>query len=104
MEEVLRNGQSSLNALPHSSFPASAVETELAPPAQPSLEVVDELPTRGHNDMGLDAPLWEHGANEEYVDAGEEVRMEGVYASESKMTIEGVTLCAYELYSLLALD
>jgi len=63
------------------------------------------MPTRGHNDMDLDAPLWEHGANEEeYVDAGEEVRMEGVYTSESKMTSKGVTLCAYELYSLLALN
>lgn len=89
MEEVLRVQQSSLTTLPQSSFPADTVETGLAPPTQPSLEIVDELPTMGHNDMGLDAPLWEHGANEgDYVDACEEVGLEGIYTP--KMTSKSV--------------
>jgi len=94
MEDVLRAEQSSLTALPHPPSPAAAVETELAPPNQPSPEIIDELPTRGHNDMGLDAPLWEHDANEEEdVDAGEEVGREGTYMS--KMTCKSVMLYAY---------
>jgi len=34
--------------------------------------------TRAHDDIDLDAPLWEHDANEgEFVDAGEGVGIEG---------------------------
>ena len=86
--------------LPHPSFPVAGVETELAPPTQPSFEIVDELPTRGHNNIDLGAPPREHGANEgEYVDAGEEVGGKG-----SEMTSKRVTSYAYYLYSLLALN
>jgi hypothetical protein len=63
---------------------------------QPSLEIVDELPTRGYDDMDLYAPLWEHGANEgEYENADEGVEMEGIYMS--KVPSKRVTLCAYKL-------
>jgi len=45
----------------------------------------------GGDDVDLDAPLWERGVNEEeHVDAGEEVGMEGIYTS--KMARKGVTL------------
>ena len=78
MEEVLGVVRSSLAAPPPSSSPASAVETGLALAAQPSLEIVDETPARAHDDMDLDAPLWEQDINEEeYVDAGEGVGIEG---------------------------
>ena len=94
MEDVLRAEQSSLTALPHPPSTAAAVEAELAPPNQPSPEIVDEPPTRGHHDMDLDASLWEHCANEEeYIDAGEEGGREKIYTS--KTTSESVTLYAY---------
>ncbi|KAI0248854.1 hypothetical protein BJV78DRAFT_1284515 [Lactifluus subvellereus] len=42
------------------------------------LEIVDETPAMPHDDMDLDAPLWEHDDNEiEYIDAGEGVGIEG---------------------------
>jgi len=94
MEDVLRAEQWSLTAIPHPPSPAAAVEAELAPPNQPSPDIVDEPPTRGHNDMDLDAPLWEHDANEEeYVDTGSEVGREGIYTS--KTTCKSVMLYAY---------
>ena len=69
---------------------------------QPSLEIVDELPTRGHDDVDLYAPLWEHGTTEgEYENAGEGVEMEGIYTP--RVPSKRVMLCAYKLSSLLAL-
>jgi hypothetical protein len=73
MEEVLGVVRSSLTAPPPLS--TSAVE-HLA--TQPTLEIVDETPAGTHDDMDLDAPLWEHDGNEiEYMDAGEGVGIEG---------------------------
>lgn len=78
MEEVLGLVRSSLTAPPPSSSPATAIEAELALPMQLPLEIVDETPTGAHDDMDLDAPLWEHDGNEdEYIDAGEGVGIEG---------------------------
>ena len=74
MEDVLEVVRSSLSAPPPSS--ASATEPPLA--AQSMLEIVDETPAMPHDDMDLDAPLWEHDDNEiEYIDAGEGVGIEG---------------------------
>ncbi|KAI0250404.1 HRDC-like protein [Lactifluus subvellereus] len=74
MEEVLDVVRSSLTAPPPSS--ASATERPLV--AQSMLEIVDETPAMPHDDMDLDAPLWEHDDNEiEYIDAGEGVGIEG---------------------------
>ena len=78
MEEVLGLVRSSLTAPQPSSSPATAMETELALPMQLPLEIVDETPSGAHDDMDLDAPLWEHDANEDaYIDAGEGVGIEG---------------------------
>ena len=78
MEEVLGLVRSSLTAPPPSSSPATAVEAELTLPMPLPLEIVDETPTGAHDDMDLDAPLWEHDGNEdEYMDAGEGVGIEG---------------------------
>jgi hypothetical protein len=47
-------------------------------PAQLPLEIVDETPATAHDDMDLDAPLWEHDINEDvYIDAGEGAGIEG---------------------------
>jgi hypothetical protein len=74
MEEVLDVVRSSLTAPPPSL--SSVTERPLA--VQPTLEIVDETPAGAHDDMDLDAPLWEHDANEfEYMDAGEGVGIEG---------------------------
>jgi len=85
MDEVLGVVRSSLIAPPPSAAPAASVSTtgaELAPAGQPhALEIVDETPaTAVHDDIDLDAPLWEHDTNEvemEYVDGGEGVGIEG---------------------------
>ena len=78
MEEVLSVLRSSLTAGPPSSSPAAGAEAELSLAVQPSLEIVEETPTRSHGDMGLDAPLWEHDPNEEEcVDGGDRLGMEG---------------------------
>jgi hypothetical protein len=86
MEEVLSVVRSSLTAPPPLSAAAStasaATGAELAPTAQPrALEIVDETPASAvHDDLDLDAPLWEHDPNEvgmEYVDGGEGVGIEG---------------------------
>ena len=75
MEEVLGVVRSSLTAPPPSSSPTAGAEAELAPAAQPPLEIVEETPA---DDMDLDAPLWEHDPNEgEYVDGGEGAGIEG---------------------------
>ncbi|KAH9983701.1 HRDC-like protein [Russula compacta] len=79
MEDVLSVVRSSLTAPPPSSSPATTGGTELPlPAAPPPLEIVDETPARAHDDMDLDAPLWEHDVDEvEYVDAGEGIGIEG---------------------------
>jgi len=78
MEEVLGLVRSSLTAPPPSSSPVTAVEAELALPMQLPLEIVDETPTGAHDDMDPDARLWEHDGNEdEYIDAGAGVGIEG---------------------------
>ena len=78
MEEVLSVVRSSLTAGPPSSSPAVGAETELSLDGQPSLEIVEETPATAHDDMDLDAPLWEHDPNEEeYVDGGDGLGIEG---------------------------
>lgn len=86
MDEVLGVVRSSLTAPPPSTTAtttgASATGAELAPAGQPQvLEIVDETPaTAAHEDIDLDAPLWEHDTNEiemEYMDGGEGVGVEG---------------------------
>ena len=85
MDDVLGVVRSSLTAPPPSAAAASGVSTtgaELAPAAQPhALEIVDETPaTAVHDDLDLDAPLWEHDTNEigmDYMDGGEGVGIEG---------------------------
>jgi RNA polymerase Rpb4 len=85
MEEVLGVVRSSLTAPPPFSAAASTVSAtgaELAAAAQPrALEIVDETPASAvHDDLDLDAPLWEHDPNEvemEYVDGGEGIGIEG---------------------------
>jgi hypothetical protein len=85
MEEVLGVVRSSLTAPPPISAAAStasATGAELAPAAQPrALEIVDETPASAvHDDIDLDAPLWEHDPNEvemNYLDGGEGVGIEG---------------------------
>jgi hypothetical protein len=56
--------------------PIAGAEAELLV-AQPPLEIVDETPAGANDDMDLDAPLWEHDANEKYMDTGERVGIEG---------------------------
>jgi hypothetical protein len=47
-------------------------------PAQLPLEIVDETQATAHDDIHLDAPLWEDDVNEdEYIDAGERAGIEG---------------------------
>ena len=85
MEEVLGIVRSSLTAPPPLSAAAATAPTtgaELAPTAQPrALEIVDETPASAvHDDLDLDAPLWEHDPNEvemHYMDGGEGVGIEG---------------------------
>ena len=84
MDEVLGVVRSSLTAPPPSAAAAGAstIGAGLAPAGQPHpLEIVDETPeTAIHDDIDLDAPLWEHDTNEvemEYVDGGEGVGIEG---------------------------
>lgn len=80
MEEVLGVVRSSLTAPPPSSSPVPTTGgTEQPLPAPPPpLEIVDETPARTHEDMDLDAPLWEHDVDEvEYLDAGEGIGIEG---------------------------
>ena len=86
MDDVLGIVRSSLTAPPPSAAAAAAgastTGAELAPIAQPHvLEIVDETPaTAPHDDIDLDAPLWEHDTNEvvmEYMDGGEGVGIEG---------------------------
>ena len=84
MDEVLGVVRSSLTALPPSTAAAGASTSgaELAPAGQPhALEIVDETPvTAAHDDIDLDAPLWEHDINEvgmDYMDGGEGVGIEG---------------------------
>jgi len=78
MEEVLNVVRSSLIAPPPLSSPSVATGTELALPAPPPLEIVDETPATAQIDMDLDTSLWGHDANEmEYMDAGEGVGIEG---------------------------
>jgi len=85
MDEVLGVVRSSLTAPPPSATAAASAATtgaELAPAGQPhALEIVDETPaTAAHDDIDLDAPLWEHDTNEiemEYMDGGEGVGIEG---------------------------
>jgi hypothetical protein len=87
MDEVLGVVRSSLTAPPPSAAAAAAAGAsttgaELAPAGQPhALEIVDETPaTAAHDDIDLDAPLWEHDTNEvemEYMDGGEGIGIEG---------------------------
>jgi hypothetical protein len=88
MDDVLGVVRSSLTAPPPSATAATATTgssttgAELAPAGQPHvLEIVDETPaTAAHDDIDLDAPLWEHDTNEigmEYIDGGEGVGIEG---------------------------
>ena len=78
MEDVLGVVRSSLTAPPPASSPTTALDAELAVPVQPPLEIVDETPATAHDDMDLDALLWEHDAKEdEYIDAGEGAGIEG---------------------------
>ena len=85
MDEVLGVVRSSLTAPPPSAAAAAGVSTtgvELAPAGQPhALEIVDETPVAAvHDDIDLDAPLWEHDTNEiemDYMDGGEGVGIEG---------------------------
>ena len=84
MDDVLGVVRSSLTA-PLSAAAAAGASTtggEMAPAAQPhALEIVDETPaTAVHDDLDLDAPLWEHDTNEVemvYMDGGEGVGTEG---------------------------
>lgn len=70
--------RTSLTTPPPATSPTTALNTELALPAQLSLETVDETPATAHDGMDLDAPLWEHDSNEdEYIDTGEGVGIEG---------------------------
>ncbi|KAF8495703.1 HRDC-like protein [Russula emetica] len=86
MDEVLGVVRSSLTAPPPTAAAAAAgastTGAELAPAGQPhALEIVDETPaTAAHDDIDLDAPLWEHDTNEvemEYMDEGEGIGIEG---------------------------
>jgi hypothetical protein len=91
MDEVLGVVRSSLTAPPPSAVSAAAAAgapatgAELAPAGQSgqphALEIVDETPAAAaHDDIDLDAPLWEHDLNEvemEYIDEGEGVGIEG---------------------------
>jgi hypothetical protein len=84
MDEVLGVVRSSLTAPPPSATAAGTSTTgaELAPAGQPHvLEIVDETPvTTVHDDIDLDAPLWEHDITEvemNYMDGGEGVGVEG---------------------------
>ena len=85
MDEVLGVVRSSLTAPPPSTAAAIGASTtgaELAPAGQPhGLEIVDETPaTAVHDDIDLDAPLWEHDTNQiemDYMDGGEGVGIEG---------------------------
>jgi len=78
MEEVLNVVRSSLMAPPPSSSPSVATGAELALPAPPPLEIVDETPATAQIDMDLDTSLWEHDGNEvEYMDAGEGLGIQG---------------------------
>jgi hypothetical protein len=84
MDEVLGVVRSSLTAPPPSASAAAGASTgaELAPAGQAhALEIVDETPaTATHDDIDLDAPLWEHDINEvgmEYMDGGEGAGIEG---------------------------
>jgi hypothetical protein len=87
MDDVLGVVRSSLTAAPPSATAATTTGafttgTELAPAGLPHvLEIVDETPATGaHDDIDLDAPLWEHDTNEiemEYLDGGEGVGIEG---------------------------
>jgi hypothetical protein len=78
MEDVLGVVRSSLITPPPSSSPAPGAGVDSALAAQLPLEIVDETPATGHDDMDLDGPLWEPDVNEEdYVDAGEGVGIEG---------------------------
>lgn len=85
MDEVLGVVRSSLTAPPPSASAAAGASTtgaELAPAGQAhALEIVDETPaTAAHDDIDLDAPLWEHDINEvgmEYMDGGEGAGIEG---------------------------
>jgi RNA polymerase Rpb4 len=84
MDEVLGVVRSSLTAPPPTAAAVAGVSTtgaELAPGQPRALKIVDETPaTAVHDDIDLDAPLWEHDTNElemEYVDGGEGVGIEG---------------------------
>ena len=87
MDEVLGVVRSSLTAPPPSAVTTAAATgattgAELAPAGQPqALEIVDETPAAAaHDDIDLDAPLWEHDLNEvemNYMDGGEGVGIEG---------------------------
>jgi hypothetical protein len=78
MEEVLGVVRSSLTAPPPPPSPTTAPDADSALPAQLPLEIVDETPATAHDDMDLDAPLWEHDVNDdEYIDAGEGAGIEG---------------------------
>ena len=49
----------------------------LLAPAHLPLEIVDETHATAHDDIHLDAPLWEHDVNEdEYIYAGERAGIE----------------------------
>ncbi|KAI0250411.1 hypothetical protein BJV78DRAFT_1283213 [Lactifluus subvellereus] len=64
--------------LAHRTAALIGIATEHPLAAQLMLEIVDETPAMPHDDMDLDAPLWEHDDNEiEYIDAGEGVGIEG---------------------------
>ena len=83
--EVLGVVQSILTAPPLASSPTTTFNTELALPAQPLLEIVHETPATAHDDMDLDAPLWERDASEdEYIDGWRGIEVKGDLDVEDK--------------------
>ena len=60
-----RRLRSALTAPPLASSPITTLNTELAHPTQLPLEIVHETPATAHDDMDLDAPLWERDASED---------------------------------------
>jgi hypothetical protein len=102
MDEVLSVVRSSLTAPPPSAVAAAGASTtgaELAPAGQPhALEIVDETPaTAAHDDIDLDAPLWEHDTNEiqmDYMDGGEGVGIEGdLDVEDDDVCMQTVFMC-----------
>lgn len=85
MGDVLGVARSSLTPSPPTSSSITTLDTELALPARPLLETIDEPPAMAHDDMDLDSPLQEHDANEdENFQAGEGVEVKGDLDAEDK--------------------